>query len=256
MPRPLALTGITAHTQKHFTSSDKRQTIYIYIYITTQQKNFQKALFDLTTIQVVPMFPEVSTIGASGTDDVNALMRCGVIRRRRQLKRRSQTTDPLYTASRSFDADDETPNHHQHVPDSVIYVPTCNTINDTTPSALCSYHRYYRSRTKSGCDAVWQTPLYTVEGPDAAPQTSFPLLVHPASTLATPRATRSTAMTPSPEVVGRPRTCFRSADNLDSTDVSAESARHNRWTWVAGGLSSEANNYCPCDQRPATVDQR
>ena len=25
MPRPLALTGITAHTQKHFTSSDKTQ---------------------------------------------------------------------------------------------------------------------------------------------------------------------------------------------------------------------------------------
>jgi len=37
MPRPLALTGITAHTQKHFTSSDKTQKekkgIYIYIYI-------------------------------------------------------------------------------------------------------------------------------------------------------------------------------------------------------------------------------
>ena len=34
MPRPLALTGITAHTQKHFTSSDKTQKkkkIYIYI---------------------------------------------------------------------------------------------------------------------------------------------------------------------------------------------------------------------------------
>jgi len=25
MPRPLSLTGITAHTQKHFTSSDKTQ---------------------------------------------------------------------------------------------------------------------------------------------------------------------------------------------------------------------------------------
>ena len=25
MPRPLALTGITAHSQKHFTSSDKTQ---------------------------------------------------------------------------------------------------------------------------------------------------------------------------------------------------------------------------------------
>jgi len=25
MPRPLALTGITTHTQKHFTSSDKTQ---------------------------------------------------------------------------------------------------------------------------------------------------------------------------------------------------------------------------------------
>jgi len=40
MPRPLALTGITAHTQKHFTSSDKTQKKrrkkkkkkYIYIY--------------------------------------------------------------------------------------------------------------------------------------------------------------------------------------------------------------------------------
>jgi len=34
MPRPLALTGITAHTQKHFTSSDKTQrkkkNIYTY----------------------------------------------------------------------------------------------------------------------------------------------------------------------------------------------------------------------------------
>jgi len=34
MPRPLALTGITAHTHKHFTSSDKTQKrIYIYIYM-------------------------------------------------------------------------------------------------------------------------------------------------------------------------------------------------------------------------------
>jgi len=37
MPRPLALTGITAHTQKHFTSGDKTQKekkekkIYIHI---------------------------------------------------------------------------------------------------------------------------------------------------------------------------------------------------------------------------------
>jgi len=30
MPRPLALTGITAHTQKHFTSSDKTQKKNIY----------------------------------------------------------------------------------------------------------------------------------------------------------------------------------------------------------------------------------
>jgi len=31
MPRPLALTGITAHTQKHFTSSDKTQKEKKYI---------------------------------------------------------------------------------------------------------------------------------------------------------------------------------------------------------------------------------
>jgi len=36
MPRPLALTGITAHTQKHFTSSDKTQKekyIHVHAYI-------------------------------------------------------------------------------------------------------------------------------------------------------------------------------------------------------------------------------
>jgi len=37
-PRPLALTGITAHTQEHFTSSDKTQQkkkiIQVYQYLT------------------------------------------------------------------------------------------------------------------------------------------------------------------------------------------------------------------------------
>jgi len=40
MPRPLALTGITAHTQKHFTSSDKtqkRRKKYIHVYISDSE---------------------------------------------------------------------------------------------------------------------------------------------------------------------------------------------------------------------------
>ena len=197
--------------------------------------------------------------------------------RRRHLKRRSQTTDALYTASR-FD-DDETLDR-QHVPDSVIYVPTCNPVKDTPPS-LCSYHRYFRSRTGSGNDAMWRpdrTPIYVASttgrdlGDTDAGQTSFPLLVHPASTLATPRF-RSTAMT-SPEVASRPPMSFRSADNLDCSvgtpsrachyptspgepdraDV-VESVRHKRAMWTADGHQehSDTENLCSCD-RPSAVD--
>jgi len=195
-----------------------------------------------------------------------------VLCRRRHLKRRSQTTDPLYSASR-FD-DDETIDRQQ-LPDSVIYVPTCNQLKDT-PTSLCSYHRYFRSRTGSGNDAMWrpdQTPIYvasTVADMDAS-QTSFPLLVHPASTLATPHF-RSTAMT-SPEVDRRPPTSFRSADNLDCAGTVAaggdhstsprqavgagvvESVRRKRTLWTADGLEqpSETENLCSCEH-PATVD--
>ena len=191
------------------------------------------------------------------------------------MKRRSQTTDPLYSASR-FD-DDEVLDRQQ-LADSVIYVPTCNQLKDTTPS-LCSYHRYFRSRTGSGSDAMWrpdQTPIYVagtvpVADMDAA-QTSFPLLIHPASTLATPHF-RSTAMT-SPEVDRRPPTSFRSADNLDCAVGTAaadgdhsksprqavssgvvESVRRKRTLWTADGLeeASETENLCSCEH-PATVD--
>ena len=190
--------------------------------------------------------------------------------RRRHLKRRSQTTDPLYTTSR-FD-DDETLDHQQ-VPDSVIYVPTCSPLKDT-PHSLCSYHRYFRSRTGSGSDAMWRpdrTPIYVAStlggdfGDMDVGQTSFPLLVHPASTLATPRF-RSTAMT-SPEVVRKSPTSFRSADNLDSVvgtpppgrdhctsprqpkDV-VESVTRKRTMWTSDGLEepAETENLCSCEQ--------
>jgi len=193
--------------------------------------------------------------------------------RRRHLKRRSQTTDPLYSTSR-FD-DDETLDHQQ-VPDSVIYVPTYSPLKDT-PHSLCSYHRYFRSRTGSGSDAMWRpdrTPIYVANtlgrdfGDMDIGQTSFPLLVHPASTLATPRS-RSTAAT-SPEVTRKPPTSFRSADNLDSVvgtppsgcdqstsprqpaDVvgMTESVTRTRTMWTADGLEepSETDNLCSCEQ--------
>ena len=197
--------------------------------------------------------------------------------RRRHLKRRSQTTDPLYSASR-FD-DDETLDRQQ-VPDSVIYVPTYSPLKDT-PNSLCSYHRYFRSRTGSGNDAIWRpdrTPIYVASrvghdlGEMDAGQTSFPLLVHPASTLTTPRF-RSIAMA-SPEISRRPPTSFRSADNLDSTagtppagrdhstspgqpfraDV-VESIARKRTIWTADGHEehSETENLCSCEH-PATDD--
>jgi len=37
MPRPLALTGIAAHTHKHFTSSDKTQVKKKKIYISDSE---------------------------------------------------------------------------------------------------------------------------------------------------------------------------------------------------------------------------
>lgn len=184
------------------------------------------------------------------------------------MKLRSQTTDPLYSASR-FD-DDETLDC-QHVPDSVIYVPPCSPLKDT----LCSYHRYFRSRTGSGNDAMWRpdrTPVYVASTGDMdAGLTSFPLLVHPASTLATPRF-RSTAMT-SPEVNRQPPTSFRSADNLDCAvgtpsagcdrstsprqSVGAdvlESVRRKRTMWTADGHEqpSDTDNLCSCEH-PAPV---
>jgi len=199
---------------------------------------------------------------------------CG--RRRRHLQRRSQTTDPLYSASR-FD-DDEALDRQQTVPDSVIYVPTCSPSLKHTPQSLCSYHRYFRSRTGSGNDAIWppaadRTPIYVAgtvgrDLTEAAGQTSFPLLVHPGSTLATPRF-RSTAMTsPSPM-------SFRSADNLDtaSADQSTppprqpvradlvESIRRKRTTWTAAAAGaaadvdnerSETQTLCSCDEHQAT----
>ena len=45
MPKPLALTGITAHTQKHFTSSDKIQKKREKIYISDSE------LFNATIVK-------------------------------------------------------------------------------------------------------------------------------------------------------------------------------------------------------------
>jgi len=46
MPRPLALTGITARTHKHFTSSDKTQKEkYMYIYVSDSE------LFNATSLK-------------------------------------------------------------------------------------------------------------------------------------------------------------------------------------------------------------
>jgi len=194
--------------------------------------------------------------------------------RRRHLKRRSQTTDPLYSTSRF---DDEDSLDRQQVPDSVIYVSTHSPLKDAPPPSLCSYHRYFRSRTGSGNDAMWRadrTPIYVASAGDTETgQTSFPLLVHPASTLATPHF-RSAAMTSSPEVARRRATSFRSADNLDSSVDSpsaggnisksprqriradvGESIRRKRPLRMADRQEepSETENLCSCDH-PATID--
>jgi len=109
--------------------------------------------------------------------------------------------------------DDDEALDRQRVPDSsALYV--------SAPS-LCSYHRHCRSRTGSGNetgsgnDAIWRTtpPVYVADA--AGNNTSFPLLVHPASTLAPPFYRSAAAMTSSPEVARRREKSFRSADNLD-----------------------------------------
>jgi len=187
--------------------------------------------------------------------------------------------DPLYSATR-FD-DDETPDH-QHVPDAVVYVATRGgSPFSGTPTSLCSYHRHFRSRTGSGNDAMWRgpdgtPPIYAASaaaGNAGARQTttSFPLLVHPASTLAMPYF--RSPETRSPEVVRRPPpTSFRSADNLDCTvathspagrrDYSStpprqpvaadlvEAIRRKRPVWTASGHDerSETENLCSCEQ--------
>lgn len=188
--------------------------------------------------------------------------------RRRHLQRRSQTTDPLYSASR---LDDDDTLDRQHVPDSVIYVPTCNPSLKDTPQSLCSYHRYFRSPTGSGSDAIW--PSYVPGHELEAGQTSFPLLVHPGTLQVTPRF-RSVAMT-SPELTRHPPPMsFRSADNLESAserDQSTspvrqhvradlvESVRRKRTSWTAAAKTdddnerSERRNLCPCEHQ-ATGD--
>ena len=182
-------------------------------------------------------------------------------RRRHHLKRRSQTTDPLYSASRS---DDDEALDRQQVPDAVVYLSTRSPPKHGTPASLCSYHRYFRSRTGTGSDVMLtQPPIYVThtavgDVDPASTQTSYPLLVHPASTL----NFRSSDVT-SPEVGRRSPTCFRSADNLQDfaegdgftvgrqrrggADVVMGSIKRKRTKWsTTDGQeeSSETENLC------------
>ena len=192
------------------------------------------------------------------------------VSRRRQLKTRSQTTDPLYSTSR-FDEFDET---QQQIPaaDSVIYVSARSPAKEIAPppAPLCSYHRYFRPRTESGNDAMWRerAPIYTATG-DVDTVTSYPLLVHPGSALATPHF----RITSSPEVARRQAASFRSADNLDSAGGSistsprpprprtpaadvVESIRRKRPMWTADRQQepSETEILCSCTDHPATAN--